>query len=421
MRPRRIALTLLCAAALAAPARAETRSHLEGDLRPVAPYLPPPEVAVLFNGAGASAGTFTLDAAAPELDFRSAPGVLVLTTAAGSLTAEAVDPPTLYGVLPRDPESGLALKAAAPDGDCPTGTEPDCWVLGDPIPEDEVAKEALLAFQAPQASTASPPAAPSGVYTPSCELFGTCGDRGIDLRPVESSVLLQPWRLLDPYALPGFTATSVRVVDPNSGRPRPASGSRSDIALGPGRSSIRSGGGAQFGRSDFAWGPSVTWNYVLLLAQQSPEFVPNAPASRPQCSFATPQYCSSVQHFFVFYMTLLGDDPLAATTARGIWETGALYAVTAATGALAPYAGGHVHVHGLERARANVARLGIPLVLMPAGATLDPAAPFAAPTPSAPEQPSFGLAYATVPEPASIALALGAVGALVALRLQPRR
>lgn len=81
-----------------------------------------------------------------------------------------------------------------------------------------------------------------------------------------------------------------------------------------------------------------------------------------------------------------------------------------------------MHVLGLEHARARVAKLGIPLVLFPAGATLGPATPFAIATPDAPETPSFGMAYATAPEPSVAGLGRIASGALIGLRaLRSRR
>ena len=413
MRPVRwIAVTLLCAALVGAPsARAETRSHLEGDLRPAGAFVS--GFSGLFNAPGAAVGTFTLDASAPELDFRSAPGALVLTTPSGSLTARAADPVTLFGVLPRDADSGRPLKADAPEGaTCATGAEPDCWQLGDPIPEDAAVADAFAPFLA----------APTSLAT-------TSSTGGIDLTAVEASVLLQSW--------PTFTQTQpalpyvwINTDSADAGLTVRSYGGR---MLLPG-ATVRI---APFGALTQSLEPpsntfqtemaALSWNMLMLLVSMSGdglppteiyEFDPANPMDPGRCSFATPQYCSSVASLFLFYAALLDDDPLAPPTARAIWQAGALYTVTETGGDLAAYAGGTVHVLGLERARAHVATLGIPLVLFPAGATLDPSTPFAVPTPAA---PSFGLAYATAPEPSAGALAAVVGGALAALRRRARR
>jgi hypothetical protein len=135
-----------------------------------------------------------------------------------------------------------------------------------------------------------------------------------------------------------------------------------------------------------------------------------------RCSYLAPAYCSSVWALFVFSNPkLLAADPLLPPRDRWLWHAGALYSVTDATADFAGYAGGTVHVLGLERARANVAEVGVPLVLFPAGVALDPAAAFAVETPVSPGAPRFGLAYATAPEPAAFALGTMPVVLLVAL------
>lgn len=347
MRSVSIAWLFVFASGAASAVHAETRSHLDGDLRPVAAYVYGEPWTSVWNAPGEPTGSFALDAAAPQLDFRTAPGTLQLTTPGGSLTAHAADPVTLFGVLPRDPASNLPLKLGAAEGaTCPTGAEPDCWVSGDAIPDDEAVSAALAQL------TALPAQADSRV---------------------------------------------------------------------------------SFGRRDFLFideMAALSWNFLLALASSSGdgvapiapwEFDPAQPQEVGQCSFATPQYCANVLTFWLFTTELQDDDPLAPPALRWIWEAGALYDVVEATGDLAPYAGGSVHVLGLERARANVAALGVPLVLVPASETLDPETPFAIATPAAPESPSFGLAYATAPEPAAAWLAAAVAGALAALRARAER
>ena len=383
MHPLRIAAVALAAIAVSSAAGAETRTHLEGDLRPVGPLVP--FEASLFNAPGAPAGTFALDAAGPDLDFRNAPGTLALVTDTGTLTASADQPPALYGVLRHDSESNLALKVGAPDGaTCPTGEEPDCWVQGDAIPGDDAVFDAL-----------------SGYWT------------------------LPP-------------ATVERTVDPSSLPLRPVGdpAQRATAAAAPAlRRPVQAGGSGQFGRRDFVWdagsASALSWNYLLLLVSMSGdgqppitpgEFDPANPLAPGQCSYATPQYCTNVWVLFLFYTSLFGDDPLAPPTDRAMWQAGALYHVTEATGDLAVYAGGTVHALGLERARAHVAEVGVPLVLFPAAGTLEPTAPFAAATLAAPDAPTFGIAYATAPEPAGGALVAAALlAALARSRRRTRR
>ena len=319
-------------------ARADTRVHLEGGVRPVALLVELALLRGLFNQPGDEVGTFSLDASAPELDFRVEPGTLVITTPTGTLAAQGGAPAVLYGVLPRDSESGRPLKAEAPLGaSCPTGAEVDCWVEGDSIPADLEVADALGAFLAEPA----PPLYP----TPS-------------------------------------------------------------IAAGP-----------QSAAAFATLLATLPWNALMTVFAAPRD---GQPQTAQQCSLVTPQYCSSLG-FLLFVTSLLGDDPNAPPTVRYLWQAGALYDVTDATGDLAAYAGGTVHVLGLERARGGVATYGVPLVLFPAGATLDPATPFAVAPPIAPEAPSFGLAYATVPEPSTTALGGAVVAILTALRLRLAR
>jgi len=248
--PSHRALCLLAAIAVAAtPALAETRSHLEGDVRPVAPYLAEEMWRSFFNAPGESAATFVLDAASAELDFRAAPGTLVVTGPGGSLTAVAADPPTLHGVLPRDPESGRPLKAESAAGaTCPTGAEPDCWQDGDPIPLDAEVAAALDLLGAPLVAI---PLYTDGASAEQQAVLGCgpywgtdCEATGIDLTRMDASVLLQSW------PIPGTTPVRPVIWE----RPISVPGS---IVL-PGTRSPIDGGSAQFGRRDFVWSTGPT-------------------------------------------------------------------------------------------------------------------------------------------------------------------
>lgn len=441
MLARRVLVAILAAAAsLEAPlAFAETRSHLEGDVRPAGALVEAATWDSLFNAPGAPLATFSLDAASPELDFRAAPGTLVVSNEHGTLTAVAGDPATLFGVLPRDAESGRPLKAgSAEDATCPTGAEPDCWVLGDPIPADTDVMGALAPFTDPVPFVAYTGTAETQAMLGCGPYFGTaCEATGVDLTRAETSVLLQSWPLI------GTTQPVIyeRIVDPITGRPlpgirrpgSPVAPTALRVSDGAVRRPVRAGGSALFGRRDFVWVDSMaalSWNYLMLLISQSGddeapfeigEFDPSQPTEPNRCSFATPQFCDTVRIFFLFAGVLLDDDPSAPPTLRMLWEAGALYEVTEATGDFAPYAGGAVHVLGMEEARRNVAQHGIPIVLFPPGDALDPSAPFAVATPDAPESPRFGLAYLTAPEASSASLVAPAVLAMLARRRRSRR
>jgi MYXO-CTERM domain-containing protein len=98
-----------------------------------------------------------------------------------------------------------------------------------------------------------------------------------------------------------------------------------------------------------------------------------------------------------------------------LWESGAEYRVVDAFGDVGDYAGGVVHVLGVEDSRTRDASLGVPIALFPpAGRTL------AADTRFAVTQAGFGFAYLTAPEPSGAALALAAIAALAAIERRRR-
>lgn len=391
-------------------ALAVTRNRLEGDVRPVAPFVALQPSTSLFNEPGEGVGTFSLISSGPDQDFRVAPGTLAISTQTGTPTAHAADPIVLYGALPRDAESGRSLKANASEAAiCATGAEPDCWMPGDAIPADVAVADALAAFVA-----ALPPIFTSTSTTPEMQaIFGCgpywatdCATDGIDLRVADLGTLTQSW--------PPFAG-------------RPAEGPILPGSIGP--PGVRDPGANALVHPFHgeALDPLavISWNFLMLLVSQSGdgqppietgEFDPFAPYAIGQCSLYTPQDCASVQVFLLMATQLLDDDPGAPPARRLLWQAGALYEVTDATGDLAGYAGGTVHALGLERARDDVASFGLPLILFPSGAVLDPEAAFAVATPSAPEAPTFGLAYATAPEPSAIAVAATSVSAIAFLR-----
>ena len=160
---------------------------------------------------------------------------------------------------------------------------------------------------------------------------------------------------------------------------------------------------------------------------------PNAPVLPPefdfqdpyttaagQCSWAQPQLCGGVANGRSYGTLLLDDDPSGSPRARWLWESGAVYHVTDATGTLAGFANGVVHVLGPEVSRIPGFAVGVPMLLVPADATvLDPASGLVAPgldgESGTADDPRLGIAYGVAPEPAS-AWAQAAALAALALR-----
>ena len=141
---------------------------------------------------------------------------------------------------------------------------------------------------------------------------------------------------------------------------------------------------------------------------------------------------------YPFFTRLLDGDPSGLPRERWLWEAGAAYAITEATGDLAAFAGGTAHVLGLEVPRVlppqcligvcppppPTPTIGVPIVLVaPESATPDPSSPLveraAGPDGQLGTQDDtvlpLGFAYGVVPEPGADALATAAFVSLVAL------
>lgn len=438
------ALVALVATHPTAP-HAEPLRRLEGDARTLA--------SASFATPGAPGAYFLLESAGPDLDLRSDPGSLVLTTAAGRLAAQPDAPARRFRAFHFDTISGRPLRLdASPGAHCATGAEPPCWHAGDPVPySDEVAAAlgaAALQYLPLSSNTQifalicassigfsglppgecgtriSPPLAPlntdpidSNPRKPllsnvsvlredeqallGCGPFwGTdCAVDGIDLRNAEASVLLQSFHTQDSQGAPLVrgTPSGVLGVPTNSFQSEMAALSFNMqtvlVAL-----SVPDGGVPE-GESD----PTV--------------LLPSDPFSTAprQCSFAQPQYCASVSRLFALTAAAdpLDGDPDGAAR-RWVWTAGAEYRVVEASGNLADYAGGRIHVLGVERSRTQAATTGVPIALFPAAnTTLAPDAPFAMPASNEATSTDFGIAYLTAPEPTGAALTGVAIAALI--------
>ena len=405
------ALPVACAAVACAlgpsalAARAEALAHLEGELLGVtAPGV--------FSTPLAVVGTFTLDGLDGR-DLRSAPGQIMIATPDSQLIAIGAAPAHFYRAWRFDPASGRPLRAdAAPDATCPTGAEPDCWLPGDVTPGDLAAFDALCTARA----GAVPPSIadcshlvrpdnpvitggglpPLGTITTDSQdgssggsggltadqqallgcgpFWGTdCANDGIDLLFAYASVLLESFGHSPPMTpcpgRPGMCfADELAAVSYNL-----------QVLLAS----------LQTCPSD---GSPCTWN------GDPTSFDPSRPFSTApgQCSWAQPQFCSTVDSLLGLSTTVLADDPNGAPLGRWIWESGAAYTVASATGPLVGFAGGIVHLADPEPSRAVGWRVGVPIVLLPPGAS-DPAPLFL---------------YAVAPEPDDGALGASALAAL---------
>lgn len=145
-----------------------------------------------------------------------------------------------------------------------------------------------------------------------------------------------------------------------------------DLRLGPIAHSQGHPFSGQTWRSELA---AMSWNLQTNLVLASDPlgergfdagrgFLLSAAFRANGCSFAKPQLCSAVRHFASFAATPLPGDPHPFPSRRWLWETGAEYEVTAATGRFARYAGGRVHAFGPTASRVPGLGVEVPLLLV---------------------------------------------------------
>lgn len=419
-------LVAVVATSTTAP-RAELLRHVDGDARRLA--------SPSFADLGAWGAYFFLESAGPNLDLRSDPGSLLLITRAGLLVAEADVPARCFGRWRFDPASGRPLRRDAVAGaSCATGAEASCWRPGDPVPHSNEVAAALsivpiplLAYSRPITPSLPIPLVPLN-SDPADSLsqtnatlsrassdeqqallgcgpfWGTdCATDGINLGNAEASVLMQSLIGSRGYPAPLYVPGSS-----SGGLGIPTNTFQSEMAA------------LSFNMQNLL----VALSTPTSVTQPGGEVDPTAlqPAdpfstSPGQCSFRQPQYCASVRDFYSLTMTTepRDDDPDGASQ-RWIWEGGAEYRVVEAWGDVEGYAGGRVHVLGVERSRTRAATTGIPIALFPAPDTaLDPDAPFAMPATGGATSSNLGLAYLTIPEPSGAALTSVAIAALMLL------
>jgi hypothetical protein len=127
------------------------------------------------------------------------------------------------------------------------------------------------------------------------------------------------------------------------------------------------------GRADLA---ALSWNLQMLLVAGSA--APGTPGVDPVetydpanayrtdgCSFAVPQSCSAVRALRSLAVDPFADDPSAPPVRRWVWETGAIYRVTEASGEFAALVGGLLYVPGPLAATTRDAALIVPFFATP--------------------------------------------------------
>ena len=144
----------------------------------------------------------------------------------------------------------------------------------------------------------------------------------------------------------------------------------------------------------------VSWNALMLGVIISPEFRPDHPVRTDACSFVNPRACSFVDDIRSDTARTLDDDPSGAPQLRWLWETGAEYQVSEASGDLAPFLDWTLHAFGPEQPRVDGATMGVGFLLEPPeGTTEVPASPLVVRFPGndgfvgTPDDPFQGIAY----------------------------
>lgn len=119
----------------------------------------------------------------------------------------------------------------------------------------------------------------------------------------------------------------------------------------------------------------VSHNLAQLFAVQSLDWAPDRVLGLGTCTLEDPAACTLVGDLASLASLAAPDDPATRAPVRWLWEEGAVYQVTAATGELAAYQGWTLFVLGPERSRAGGA-LGVGFVLEPPAPAGAPDAPF---------------------------------------------
>ncbi len=149
----------------------------------------------------------------------------------------------------------------------------------------------------------------------------------------------------------------------------------------------------------------VAWNFAQFLATFGVDFDPDDPfTASGGCTLADPVSCSGARSLASYTARTLADDPNEPSSRRWLWEIGAEYVITTATGALAPYLGYTLHALGPEDPRVPGNDAGVAWALRaPPGTPTPVGTPFlvrypgADAIPGTADDPFRGLAYGLKP------------------------
>ncbi len=391
-------LVLILAALLPHPAVPEP---LSGTLHPRASEFPPETIGTTIWGDEEPIGHFSLD-----LDLQpdaTLPTITLSTASGGRLFGMAMDLRYRIAGPFRDSASRYAIRTdAMPSGVCFSGVEPACWKEGDPpLPADGVVETlcAALDFDLPRCP----------FWTQRLRAPFRSGPFG----PLES--------VSGPTALPGFGLLIITFT----GEDEPSGDELPPPEASHGLSPAAAACLAHFAPAEV--------NLPLQLACLSEPAVGEAPGALDvidpdalfsqepgRCSLSQPQFCRLVEAFFqdVWSSRRVADAPdvfpFAPSFGAWIWESGAEYAVLAADGEFAPYAGGTVFALGPERPRTGGASSD---TSAQADGTSEPALSngFTLLVRAAGSDPDATIFFGVAPEPGAPLLVLASVATLTAL------
>jgi hypothetical protein len=153
---------------------------------------------------------------------------------------------------------------------------------------------------------------------------------------------------------------------------------------------------------------ALAWNFAELLATLGAGFGPDwldrgDPLAATTCSLANPGACAMHRDLLAASTRELDDDPGGLPRRRWLWESGAEFTITSASGSLAPFLGWTLYAFGPEVSRASGGSIGVPFLLVPpANTVVAPPSPFIVISDGIPvpgDETIQGMAYGVVTTP----------------------
>jgi len=422
-------------------------------------------------------GSLRIEAEEPGTDLRELPGEVVLEMTDGSTLRAA---PGVANIVRFDPVSWLRLAPdAPPDAVCSTGQEPDCWQPGDEVTESLRLFDALCELSRgflPSDPSACREDFPQPLLSGEQQallgcgpFFGTeCAVDGADFLSVDPNLLLLALAQGSDDSPTDSTPSSPLV--PLLPGARSSEGSGSDMAtaswellrtltavseLGspssvgdecsPATSALcHPFIGSQFSSEIDALSFNVLIALVLASSVGSSsdpdctlatpelcdgEFDLGDPFGIGRCSFTNPEGCELVRALLSLIsqsVRELDDDPDGPPRERWLWQSGSEHPIVEATGSLAAFQGGTLHLAGPEVSRVPGTSRGAPLILVPPEGAAQPlvadsplvrtAAAGPDGEPESGDETALGLGYVVaLPEPSESLLGAVAVAVLAVL------